>query len=119
MKKYTITETITLTEEEEQLLIRCGEQDFLEYRDSETPTLSEFREQGLPQGEDWYLRRNEGGTFVQAESLYEKGLIEDYIDAWYTSFQISEKGKKILEQIISPKTLTVFHKNTTCKQKKF
>jgi hypothetical protein len=95
VKKYELIEIIELTEEEEQLLIRCVQQGYLEYRDSRTPTLTEFREQGLSQGEDWYLRRNEGGTYLQAESLYEKGLIEDYTDAWHLSFQISEKGKKI------------------------
>lgn len=105
MKKYELIETIELTEEEEALLIQCHKQGMLEYRDSETPTLAEFREIGLPRKEDWYLWRNEGGTYVQAESLYEKGLIEDYVDAWHTSFQISAKGKKIIEQIISPKTL--------------
>jgi len=95
VKKYELIEIIELTEEEELLLIRCEKQGCLEYRDSETPTLSEFREQGLPQSEDWYLGRNEGGTYKQAESLYEKGLIEDYTDAWHLSFQISDKGKKI------------------------
>lgn len=99
MKEFIIQTKIELSDSEIELLKKCKEQGYLEYRDNRTPTLAEFREQGFPQGENWYLLRNEGGTLNLAESLYSKDLLEDYPDAWHLSYQLSKLGEQVLKQI--------------------
>lgn len=99
MKEFIITTKIELSDSEVDLLKKCKEQGYLEYRDNEHPTLEDFKKSLVPREIDWYLSRNEGGTLLLAGNLHAKGFLE-ITEAWNLTYELSEWGLEVLAQII-------------------
>lgn len=77
-----------------------------EYRDTEFRTLEDFKNseeyKSGKKTEEWFLKRNYGGTLYLICELEEYGLVEqDYItdcESWHITYIVSEFGKKILDK---------------------
>lgn len=95
MKKYIVK--IELTEDEVNLLNKCKKQEYLEYRDSQTKSFDEYREDNL--NENSYNLRNENGTLKIAEKLSEMNMLDLDYDAWHLTFILTDFGKQVLREL--------------------
>lgn len=68
---------------------------YLEYRDPEHETLEDFKKWVKNNADvyaerfskDYYMKRNENGTYLQALKLLDAGLIEYDTNAWHITFK--------------------------------
>lgn len=102
---------LSLTPEMEALLIKSVSVGYLEYRDTEFPSIDEYRaylsdlddtDQYVDQREakeERYRKRNEGGSYHEAVKLKSLDLIESDIDAWHVTFRPTETGIQLARML--------------------
>lgn len=83
---------IILNQSELNLLKRCYDHEFLEYRDYEFPTLEDFQASSVGKSDQYYLKRNEGGTYNLAKELQKTGFLTYDEMSWHTTFILTEQG---------------------------
>lgn len=100
MKTIKITTEVKLSDKEVEFLKNLDVSRHLEYRDPEFDDISEFKKSEVFKDLDWFLKRNEGGTYKIADSLYDKGILELVDDCWHITYKLSRFGKKVKKEIL-------------------
>ena len=96
-----------LSQKEIDLLQRCKEQGYLEYRDGEFKNIEEFRRRKyVSVDQNFFLSRNEGGTLEQAYELEQLGFLSEDMNAWHITFKLTEKGEELFDDNFFLKTFT-------------
>ena len=106
LKKLELKITLEFNETELKLIQDAVHgQEIFEYRDPEYPTLSGFLKshRGF-KGDDYYLRRNNGGTLKDMEALVEKGIFTTHLYSHHCSYELSDYGKALIAE--NPQLLT-------------
>ena len=91
-----------INEDSFNLLKKINENGYAEYRDHEWNTLEDFKKSdhflnGV-RTEEWFLKRNFGGTAYLLDDLIGYGLIESDGESWHLTYIVSKLGEKILEK---------------------
>lgn len=93
--------TFEISEEALELLKSLEKGKWVEYRDYEYETTKAFLDsEDYKSGRrslEWFLGRNEDGTFLLCKELWDNDFVEDVPDSWHTTFRISDLGRKILK----------------------
>jgi|ERR1039458_5412428 hypothetical protein len=92
-----------LSDEAYQLLLDIQKSGNAEYKDTEYPSLENFiedRESSYGKTDEWFLKRNFGGTYYLIGELLEVGVINYNIEKviWSQNFCISDMGVAVIEQ---------------------
>lgn len=93
--------TFHISPEAYELLVNIGKTGGAEYRDTEYLTLKDFKERGVSseleyRTEEWFLKRNFGGTYYLITELIKYGLVDMDYDAWHQTYILTDFGEEIL-----------------------
>ena len=100
MKKVKLS--FEINEDSFNLLKKINENGCAEYRDDEWNTLEDFKKSDQflngVRTEEWFLKRNFGGTAYLLDDLIGYGLIKSDEESWHLTYIVSKLGKKVLEK---------------------
>ncbi len=98
MKKIKLS--FEIREDSFNLLKKINENICAEYRDLEWNTLEDFKKSNEflnnIRTEEWFLKRNFGGTYYLLDDLITYGLIELDGESWHPTYIVTEFGKEVL-----------------------
>ena len=93
MKQFTFQ----ISDEAYDLLLQI-QQSPAEYRDTKYETLDDFRESEdvLNSSEEWFLKRNNGGTLYLIRELESYELVECDGESWHMTYVLTSFAKMLL-----------------------
>lgn len=95
----TFTHTFEISDEAYALLLSIQKEGYAEYRDTRYESLEDFRAEGAKatfQTEDYFLKRNHGGTYYLTGELLKYNLIDHVEDSWHITYKLTDFAEEML-----------------------
>ena len=101
-----------ISDEAFDLLLTINKEGYIEYRDCEYETVEEFENSvNKTMTLKSFNSRNCNGTLYLIPELYKYNFIRDVEDAWHRSYEMSDVGKSLLENVIRKMKLEKLENN--------
>jgi hypothetical protein len=95
----TFTHTFEISDEAYNLLLSIQKEGYAEYRDTHWESLEDFRtdkDKTEWRSEEHFLSRNHGGTYHLTGELLKYNLIDNIVDAWHITYELTDFAKEML-----------------------
>lgn len=98
--KFTIKYEIEISKPAFELLKEIKRKGCVEYKDCTFKDLVAFKASAMAheKPEEWFLKRNNNGTYHLIKELEANNLVELTMDAWYTTYETTWRGDVLIEQ---------------------